>query len=276
MSLPTVSERRAALESLSPNGHNAVITIDGLGVRYRLPNIKTRSFKDFAIKALTGQIRFDKFWALKDVNLTVQDGEILGLVGHNGAGKTTLLKVVARVLKPTEGRVIVRGNVAPLLGVGAAFHMELTGRENVFLNGALLGFSRQEMEEKFDRIVDFAELWDYVDQPLRTYSSGMRARLGFSIATDSKPDILIIDEVLSVGDEAFRAKSEDRMREFRDRGATIMLVTHTMATIQEICHRTAWIHQGGIRMIGESEEVVQLYIQERREHRNKNNPRLRA
>lgn len=258
------------------HGHQDVIVVSGLGVRYRLMNLKTRSLKDFAIKAVTRQIKTDHFWALKDINLNVQDGEIFGLIGHNGAGKSTLLKVVARVLKPTEGRVIVRGNVAPLLGVGAAFHMELTGRENVFLNGALLGFSQQEMEEKFERIVDFAELWDYIEQPLRTYSSGMRARLGFAVATDAQPDVLIVDEILSVGDEAFREKSADRMRSFEENGATILLVTHSMATIKEICHRVAWIHQGRVRQIGDTEGIVNQYIEERQEHRRKANPRLRA
>jgi ABC-type polysaccharide/polyol phosphate transport system ATPase subunit len=154
--------------------------------------------------------------------------------------------------------------------------MELTGRENVFLNGALLGFTRQELAEKFDRIVDFAELWDYIDQPLRTYSSGMRARLGFAVATEAQPDILIVDEILSVGDEAFRSKSADRMREFRDRGATILLVTHSMPTVKETCHRVAWIHQGRVRLTGETEEVVDQYIRERQAHQRKKSPRLRA
>ena len=271
-----MSEPGTAVDPVPANSHRDAIVVYGLGIRYRLPNNNTRSLKDFAIKAVTGQIKYDHFWALKDISMTVQEGEILGLIGHNGAGKSTLLKVVARILKPTEGRVIVRGSVAPLLGVGAAFHLELTGRENVFLYGSLLGFSRREMDEKYDRIVDFAELWDYIDQPLRTYSSGMRSRLGFAVATDAQPDILIVDEILSVGDEAFRAKSEERMRNFRDRGATIMLVTHSMETIREICHRVAWIHQGHVRMLGETEEVVDRYIEERQNHLRKENPRLRA
>lgn len=276
MTLPITSDPSSITGPNGVDGHDEVISITELGVRYRLPNNNTRSLKDFAIKAIKGQIKYGYFWALKDINLTVQNGEIVGLVGHNGAGKSTLLKVISRILKPTEGRMIVRGTVAPLLGVTAAFHLELSGRENVLLYGSLLGFSRQEMEEKFDRIVDFAELWDYIDQPLRTYSSGMRARLGFSVATDSQPDILIVDEILSVGDEAFRIKSEDRMKEFRDRGTTILLVTHSMAMIKEMCHRAVWIHQGRIRSIGESEHIVDKYVQERLAHRKKQNPRLRA
>ncbi|HUF40143.1 MAG TPA: ABC transporter ATP-binding protein [Anaerolineales bacterium] len=276
MNSPTSSDPGAPPGSIATNDHEAAVIIDNLSVRYRLPNINTNSLKEFAIKAVTGQIKYDYLWALKDVSLTIRKGEILGLIGHNGAGKSTLLKVVARVLKPTEGRARVHGHVAPLLGIGAAFHIELTGRENVFLNGSLLGFSRKDMEEKFERIVDFAELWDYIDQPLRIYSSGMRARLGFAVATDAQPDILIVDEVLAVGDEAFRSKCEDRMRAFRDAGATIILVTHSMETILGICHRAAWIHQGRVRMMGETKEVVNSYIEERREHRSKQNPRLRA
>lgn len=253
-----------------------VIVLEHLGVRYRLPSIATRSIKEFTIRMLKGQLHYAYHWALRDVSLTVKDGEILGLIGHNGAGKSTLLKAVTRILKPTEGRLIVRGNVAALLGVGAGFHMELTGRENVFLNGTILGFSIKEMEEKYERIVDFAELWDYIDQPIRTYSSGMRARLGFAIATDSKPDILIVDEILAVGDESFRKKSSDRMKVFRDQGTTILLVTHNMETVRDICHRVAWIHQGQLRMLGDREEVVTQYVHERSQHSEKQNPRQRA
>ena len=253
-----------------------MVKTENLGVRYWLPSIATSSVKDFAIRALKGQMRINYHWALKDINLSILKGEILGLVGHNGAGKSTFLKTIARILKPTEGRVIVRGQVAALLGVGAGFHVELTGRENVFLNGAILGFSGKQMEEKFERIVDFAEVWDYIDQPIRTYSSGMRIRLGFAIATDSKPDILIVDEILAVGDESFRRKSSDRMKLFRDQGTTILLVTHNMDTVREICHRVAWIHQGHLRLAGGVEEVVPAYIAERSQHSEKKNPRMRA
>jgi ABC-type polysaccharide/polyol phosphate transport system ATPase subunit len=252
------------------------VEIQNVSIRYRMPNIKTNSIKEFAIRTLQGKMKIQKHLALNNVSLQVNQGDILGLIGHNGAGKSTLLKVVSRILKPTEGRVIVRGNVAALLAVGAGFHQELTGRENVFLNGALLGFSNKEISEKFEGIVDFAELWDFIDQPLRTYSSGMRARLGFAVATDAQPDILIVDEVLAVGDEAFRKKSEDRMREFRERGTTILLVSHSMNTIKDICHQAAWIHQGQLRMLGEVNEVVDEYMLERQLHREKKNAKLRA
>jgi ABC-2 type transport system ATP-binding protein/lipopolysaccharide transport system ATP-binding protein len=172
-----------------------------------------------------------------------------------------MLKLIARVFKPTSGRVVVRGQVAPLLEFGAGFHPELTGRENIYLNGALMGFSRQEMEEKFEGIVDFAELWDFIDVPLRTYSSGMGARLGFAVATDVEPDILLIDEVLSVGDESFQRKSSARMQEFRDQGATIILVSHVMEMIQSMCSRAAWLDHGQIKAVGKTSEVVQAYLQ---------------
>ena len=199
------------------------------------------------------------FWALHEVNLNIFAGEMFGLIGPNGAGKSTLLKLVARVMRPTKGRVIVKGRVAPLIEFGAGFHPDLTGRENIFLNGALLGFTNEEMQEKFDRIVDFAELWDFIDVPLRNYSSGMSARLGFAVATDVEPDILIVDEILSVGDESFQRKSFERMTKFRDMGATIILVSHIMETITTLCHRAALIDQGHIQLIGEVDEVVESY-----------------
>jgi ABC-2 type transport system ATP-binding protein/lipopolysaccharide transport system ATP-binding protein len=238
---------------------DATIRLENVGVRYRVPTERIHTFKEYMIRWIQRKVQNRAFWALRNVNLTVYRGEVLGLVGHNGAGKSTLLKLIARVLPPTEGRVWVKGQVAPLLEYGAGFHPELTGRENVFLNGALLGFTRDEMGEKFPRIVDFAELWDFIDAPMRTYSSGMWARLGFAVATDVKPHILIVDEVLSVGDEAFQRKSAARMQEFRDQGATILLVSHTMATIEAMCHRAAWLDHGQLMMVAEVEEVIQAY-----------------
>jgi ABC-2 type transport system ATP-binding protein/lipopolysaccharide transport system ATP-binding protein len=211
------------------------------------------------IRLIQGKIRYNTFWALKDVSFYVNRGEVFGLIGHNGAGKSTLLKLIARVLRPTKGRVLVKGKVAPLLEFGAGFHPELTGRENVYLNGAMLGFTQDEMDAKFQDIVDFAELWDFIDAPLRTYSSGMWARLGFSVATDVDPDILIIDEILSVGDEAFQRKSMDRITSFRDKGVSILFVSHNMDAISQMCQRTAWIDQGVLKIVGETEEVIAAY-----------------
>jgi ABC-2 type transport system ATP-binding protein/lipopolysaccharide transport system ATP-binding protein len=235
------------------------ISFEKVGVCYRTPNERIVTFKEYAIRWLQGKVRHREVWALRDVHLQIKRGETFGLIGRNGAGKSTLLKLIARVLRPTTGRVIVRGKIAPLLEFGAGFHPELTGRENVYLNGAMLGFGRREMDEKFDRIVDFAELWDFIDSPIRTYSSGMTARLGFAVATDIQPDILLVDEVLSVGDEAFQRKSSARMHEFRDGGATVLMVSHNMAVIQDMCHRVAWLDHGSLMAAGSPTEVIQVY-----------------
>ena len=268
MNLLTVSETAVLNPEKTPlipipaaqPGKEAIL-LEGIGVRYRAPSERIRSIKEYTIRWLQGRIQHKEFWALHDVNLSIPPGEAFGLIGHNGAGKSTLLKLIARVLRPTAGRVVVRGNVAPLLEFGAGFHPELTGRENVYLNGALLGYTRREMDEKFKRIVDFAELGEFIDAPMRTYSSGMWARLGFAVATDVNPDILIIDEVLQVGDESFQRKSSARMQEFRDRGATILLVSHNMTVIEEMCHRAAWLHHGRLMEVGEPGKVIQAYRQ---------------
>jgi ABC-2 type transport system ATP-binding protein len=235
--------------------------MEHVGVCYRVPSEKIISIKEFTIRWIQRKIQYRDFWALQNINLSIAPGEALGVIGHNGAGKSTLAKLIARILRPTKGRVVVRGQVAPLLEFGAGFHPELTGRENVYLNGALLGFTHKEMDEKFERIVDFAELGEFIDAPMRTYSSGMWARLGFAVATDVKPDILIVDEVLSVGDEAFQRKSAARMQTFRDHGATLLIVSHNMATIQETCHRAAWLHHGQLMQVGEPDEVIHAYRQ---------------
>jgi ABC-type polysaccharide/polyol phosphate transport system ATPase subunit len=236
------------------------IHMEGIGVKYRAPNERIPSIKEYTVRWLQGKIKHRDFWALQDINLSILEGQSVGLIGPNGAGKSTLSKLVARVLRPTTGRVIVRGLVAPMLEFGAGFHPELTGRENVFLNGALLGYSRNEMEEKFQRIVDFAELWEFIDAPLRTYSSGMWARLGFAVATDTQPDILIIDEVLSVGDEAFQRKSAARMQSFRDHGATILFVSHSMPAIEQMCDRVVWLNHGHLMADGNPAETIQAYL----------------
>lgn len=199
------------------------------------------------------------FWALKDINLELRQGETFGIIGRNGAGKTTLLKLVSRVLSPTLGRIVTSGCVAPLLELGAGFHYELTGRENIFLNGALLGHSQKEIRSHVQGILDFARIDGYIDAPLRTYSSGMVARLGFSIATEWIPEILILDEVLAVGDEEFRLKCYERMKQFRESGTTILLVSHDMNAVQRQCSRTAWLDQGRLICLGETVEVIRAY-----------------
>lgn len=243
------------------NNHEEAIHLEGVSVQYRIPTERIGSFKEYVIRRLKGQVKIKTFWALKDVSLNIQRGEVFGFVGVNGAGKSTLLKVVARVLHPTEGRVIVRGRVAPLLELGAGFHPELTGRENIFLNGAFLGFSHQEMLAKFDEIVDFSELGQFIDAPIRTYSSGMYGRLGFAVATASEPEVLIVDEILGVGDEAFQKKCAMRMESFRKSGAAILLVSHSMATIESMCQRAAWLDHGILKTVGEPNQVIQAYRQ---------------
>lgn len=237
------------------------IRLENVSVHYRVPSERIGTFKEYLIRRLQGQVKHQAFLALREVNLQVKRGEVFGVIGNNGAGKSTMMKLVARVLKPTRGRVWVKGKIAPLLDIGAAFHPELTGRENIYLNGALLGFTRREMEEKFDRIVDFSELWDFIDAPMRTYSSGMWARLGFAVATDVNPDVLLVDEVLAVGDEAFQHKSSNRMQKFRDQNATILIVSHDMGVIEGICQRVCWLDHGQVKMVGSPSEVIQAYRQ---------------
>jgi ABC-type polysaccharide/polyol phosphate transport system ATPase subunit/SAM-dependent methyltransferase len=258
MSLLIESDIRAA--GASPHEEAEVIVrLEGVSVEYRVPRERIRSFKEYAIRLLQGRVRHDEFKALREVDLEVRRGEFFGIVGHNGAGKSTLLKVVSRVMRPTGGRVWVKGRVAPLLELGAGFHPELSGRENVFLNGTLLGFTHAEMESLFDEIVDFAEMWDFIDAPLRTYSTGMAVRLGFAVATATRPDILIVDEVLAVGDEQFQEKCGARMNGFRQNGTAILLVTHDSDLVVESCDRAAWIDHGRLRAVGDPLMVVDQY-----------------
>jgi lipopolysaccharide transport system ATP-binding protein len=235
------------------------VRIEHTSVRYSAPEEPYGSFKEYLIRLIQRKIHMKDFWALRDINLEIQRGETFGIIGRNGAGKSTLLKVVSRVLAPIQGRVVISGQVAPLLDLGAGFHPELTGRENVFLNGALLGHSRREINEHLEEILAFAQIDGFIDAPLRTYSSGMVARLGFAVATSWEPEILILDEILAVGDEAFREKCYQRMACFHSMGATILLVTHDMNTIQKQCDRVAWLDQGQLKALGESENVIQAY-----------------
>lgn len=253
----TLPESSAA--GRAPAAEEYAVVFENVGVCYRAPSETIRSIKEYAIRWLQGRIKHRQFWALQNINLSIRRGETVGFIGHNGAGKSTLVKLIARVLRPTTGRVLVRGNVAPLLEFGAGFHPDLTGRENVYLNGAILGFKRREMDEKYQRIVDFAELHPFMDAPLRTYSSGMVARLGFAVATDVNPDILIVDEVLSVGDEAFQRKSAARMQHFRELGSTVLLVSHAMPLIEEMCHRAVWLDHGHLMAVGSPNEVIRAY-----------------
>lgn len=238
-----------------------VICLDDVSVRYRVPSERVNTFKEYMIRWIQRKISKRDFWALHHVNLSIHKGEVFGLVGRNGAGKSTMLKIIARVLRPTIGRVRVTGYVVPLLELGAGFHPELTGRENIFLNGSMLGYTRTQMEEKFPRIVAFSELGEFIESPVRTYSSGMWARLGFAIAVDDRPDILIVDEILGVGDEAFQRKCAARIDEYREQGATILLVSHNAALIDTMCQRAAWLEKGELRTVGSPKEVLEQYHQ---------------
>jgi len=235
------------------------LRLEGISVRYRIPHERYATLREHAIRWLKRHIRYDDYLALRDVSVQVRQGEMLGIIGPNGAGKSTLLKVVARVLKPKRGLVWICGRVAPLLECGAGFHPELTGRENIYLNGTLLGLARKEIESRYDGIVDFAELREFIDAPLRTYSSGMVSRLGFAVATDANADILIIDEVLSVGDSAFQKKSLERIHRYRRQGTTILFVSHDLDAVESMCDRVLWLDHGVIKANGPAPEVVREY-----------------
>ena len=258
MSSPTVSDLAPPAPSPAAPAA-AVVTLENVGVRYRVPRERIPSFKDYAIRWMKRSLAYDDRWVLRQVTFEIRRGEVFGIIGHNGAGKSTLLKLVARVLRPTEGRVRVVGRVAPLLELGAGFDYELTGRENVFLNGTILGFSEADIGSRFERIVDFAGLKDSIDMPLRTYSTGMVARLGFAVATDVKPDLLIVDEVLAVGDGEFQVRSKERMETFRGEGQTIIMVSHNLTAVASMCQRAAWLDHGRLRAVGPVDEVVNAY-----------------
>jgi ABC-type polysaccharide/polyol phosphate transport system ATPase subunit len=239
--------------------NNAAIFLSGVSVRYRLPNEKVATLKEYMIRLIQGKVRYNSFMALNGISLVVKKGETFGILGRNGAGKSTLLKVISRVLIPTQGRVWVNGMVSPLLELGAGFHPELTGMENIHLNATLLGHSRKEIKRKIPEILDFAEIGEFIEAPLRTYSSGMVARLGFSVATAWLPDILILDEVLSVGDAAFAQKCTKRMRSFRESGATVLLVSHSVDTVRSLCQRALLLEHGNVLEIGSASEVSEKY-----------------
>lgn len=240
-----------------------MIALHGVSVKYRLIEERRRSFQAHVINYVKGKrVVKQILWALRDISLDVDQGESLGIIGPNGAGKSTLLKVISGVIKPTEGMVNVRGKTAPLIELAAGFDEELTGRENIFLNASILGFSKREIEGRFDRIVDFSELKDFIDSPLKHYSSGMIARLAFSVATEVDPDILIIDEVLAVGDAHFKQKSRERILEFKHKGIIILFVSHDMEQVKGLCNKALWLDHGSARMFGEPGKVIAQYEKE--------------
>lgn len=239
-----------------------MIDVNHVSLCYRMPAERVSGMKEYLVQVLQGKMQYKEFWALQDVSFSVEKGEVLGLVGANGAGKSTMLKVISGILKPTKGTVTVHGNIVPMLELGSGFDLELSGRENIFLNGAILGYSEEFLKEKYQEIVVFSELGEFIEMPLRNYSSGMVTRLAFSIATVVKPDVLIVDEILSVGDSAFQHKSKNRMIELMSGGTTVLLVSHSAEQITELCSRAIWLEKGRMKMIGPAEEVCRAYEEE--------------
>jgi ABC-type polysaccharide/polyol phosphate transport system ATPase subunit len=236
------------------------INVSGVSVKFQLPKQVIRSVKEYVIYRIKGgRYDYEEFWALKNVDIESSTGKVVGVVGRNGAGKSTLLKVLAGVIKPIEGKVEMNGRIAPLIELGAGFDPELTGRENTYLNGTILGCTNKEITQKLDQIIDFSELAEFIDAPLRTYSSGMIARLGFAIATDVDPDILIVDEILGVGDDAFQAKCKKRIENFRSKGVTILFVSHDLKQVEEMCDYAYWLDHGQVRANGRPDNVVSEY-----------------
>ena len=236
-----------------------ILRVENVGIHFRMATERVDSLKDYAVKLAKRELRYKEFWALKDVTFQVKAGERLGILGLNGAGKSTLLKIIAGVLKQTEGTVQLNGKIVPLLELGAGFDGQYTGAENIFLYGAMLGYSKAFLKEKFDEIVEFSELGDFINVPLKNYSSGMKARLGFSIATIVEPEILILDEVLSVGDAKFKKKSEKKIKEMFDKGITVLFVSHSIGQVRSLCDKAIILEKGRLIAQGDVETVTAIY-----------------
>ncbi|MDY5945376.1 MAG: ABC transporter ATP-binding protein [Faecalibacterium sp.] len=236
-----------------------IIKVDNVSMCFNLSKEKHESLKEYFLAMVQGRLQYDEFYALKDVSLDIMPGDFYGLVGLNGSGKSTLLKTIAGVYKPSKGKVTVNGTIAPLIELGAGFDMDLTARENIYLNGTVLGYTPKYIDSKFDEIVEFSELRDFLDVPLKNYSSGMVARIAFAIATITKPDILIADEILSVGDFLFQQKCEQRMQELMSGGTTVILVSHSIEQVERMCNKVAWLDHGHLRMNGPTAQVCEAY-----------------
>ena len=236
-----------------------IISVQNATMRFNMPKERLDSIKEFFVKFLKKQLHFEEFYALKDVSLTIDPGEVVGIVGLNGSGKSTLLKVISGILRPTTGSVAVEGTISPLIELGAGFDFDLTARENIYLNGSVLGFDKKFIDEKYDEILDFAELRDFENVAIKNFSSGMIARLGFAIATLVKPDILIVDEILAVGDFLFQQKCENRISEMMAGGTTVLIVSHSIEQIERLCSRVIWLDHGVLRMDGAPNEICEEY-----------------
>lgn len=236
-----------------------MIEVNNVSMIYKMTYNNIKSIKEYITTLLKGKLKYEEFQALSNVTFKVKKGEVIGIIGRNGAGKSTLLKVISGILKPTKGEVHSHGNIVPMLELGSGFDQDLTGRENIFLNGAILGYNKKFLLEKYDEIVEFSELGKFIDIPIRNYSSGMLMRLAFSIATVVNPEILIVDEILAVGDDKFQAKSKKRMLELMSGGTTVLFVSHNIDQIREMCNRVVWLENGKVKMIGDTKEICDMY-----------------
>lgn len=237
-----------------------MIEVKNVTMKFAMVNDRINSLKEFLVSLIKGKVKYEQFVALDDVSFYVEKGKVLGLIGHNGAGKSTMLKIISGILKPTSGSVTVNGNVAPMLELGSGFDMDMTGLENIYLNGAILGYDKEYLDERVQDIIAFSELEQFINIPLRNYSSGMIARLGFSIATIVVPEVLIVDEVLAVGDYQFQEKSKHRMMELMSGGTTVLFVSHDIAQIREMCDKVVWLEHGKVKMFGPASEVCDAYV----------------
>jgi len=238
---------------------NEVVRVDNVSMRFNMSKERVDSLKEYFIRLVKHQLSFTEFYALKNVSFSINAGEVVGIVGLNGSGKSTILKLISGIMKPTEGSITTKGTISPLIELGAGFDFELTARENIYLNGAVLGYSKEFMRDRFNEIIEFAELQDFVDVAIKNFSSGMVARLGFAIATLTKPDILIVDEILSVGDYTFQQKCEKRISEMMANGTTVIIVSHSIEQIERLCDRVVWLEKGTKRMEGPADTVCKAY-----------------
>ena len=236
-----------------------MIEVKNVTMKFKMSDEPINSLKEIFTTAISGKLKYNEFLALDDVSFNLEKGKTLGLIGKNGAGKSTTLKLISGILKPTSGTIVTKGNIVPMLELGAGFDLELTGKENIYLNGAILGYSKEYLESKYDEIIEFAEIKDFIDMPIRNYSSGMMARLAFSIASVVQPEILIVDEILAVGDVAFQEKSFNRMKDLMSGGATVLFVSHDLEKIEEMCDKVIWLERGKVKMYGDTNEVCTAY-----------------
>ena len=236
-----------------------IVSVKNISLKFKMEQNRANSLKEFCVRWLKRDLKSEDFWALTDVSFDVEKGDVIGIIGHNGAGKSTILKIISGIMKPTTGNVERYGNIVPMLELGSGFDMDLSGKENIFLNGAILGYSKEFLESKYDEILEFSELGDFIYSPIRNYSSGMLMRLAFSIATVVEPEILIVDEILAVGDENFQQKSRKRMMELMSGGTTVLFVSHNLWQIREMCDRVVWLEGGHVKMFGPVNEVCDAY-----------------